>query len=166
MNNVFLSLGSNMGNRTKQLKLAIHRLSTFSVVEKISSFLENEAKEVSEPQPKYVNAVVKIQTEVQPNPLLRKLIKLEKDLGRDLIEKGLKKSRLIDLDILSFNDDVVETPKLVIPHPRLHKRDFVLKPLVEIEPAWVHPVLKKTATELWSQLQAPKGQASQSSNNK
>ena len=152
MNVVFLSLGSNLGNRTKMLKLAIHRLSTFSVVEKISTFIETKPQGVKEKQPKYINAVVKITTPLSSSALLDHLMQLEKDLGRDLLEKGLKKSRSIDIDILSFNDEVIETKMLTIPHPFLHKRDFVLVPLAEIDPEWVHPILKKSSQELLDKI--------------
>lgn len=154
MNQVYISLGSNLGNRSKSLKLAIHKLSTIAVVEKISSFIETKAQEVKEKQPKYVNAMVKLSTHLPAQKLLSELNRIEKELGRELLEKGLKKSRPIDLDIVSYNDEVIESAELTVPHPRMHERDFVLIPLAEIDPEWNHPVLKLSVTELLKNVQS------------
>lgn len=163
MNHVYISLGSNVGDRKKAITLAIHKLSTFAVVERISSLIETQPQEVQEPQRKYINGVVKILTELSPSELLQKLQEVELESGRSLSEKGLKKARPIDLDILTFNQDILQYQKLEIPHPRMHDRDFVLIPLDEIAPKWKHPVLNQTARELLSRLGSFQGRQNSNS---
>ena len=103
-----------------------------------------------EDQPKFLNQVIKAQTYLDPEPLLKHLKRLEVALGRQ--ESFPNGPRLIDIDLLFYDDLVLSKPSLVIPHPRLHERGFVLLPLMDIAPDLVHPVHKKTVQELAAQV--------------
>lgn len=129
---VFIGIGSNLGDRLENINRAIFYLrnSRDIRVEKVSSLLESKSYLV--PGPDYLNGVIKITTELKPEDLLAVLQKIEKKLGRKRPFKNAP--RTIDLDILLYGDKVVEQPNLKIPHPRMSEREFVMKPLLEIEP--------------------------------
>jgi 2-amino-4-hydroxy-6-hydroxymethyldihydropteridine diphosphokinase len=150
---VYLSLGSNLGNRAANLEAAIQQLSALGTVIARSSLYETEPVEV-ERQPWFVNCVVAIETELMPKQLLSRVLAIEQKMGRRRTQP--KGPRIIDIDILLFANSVVDTPSLTIPHPAMHQRRFVLEPLAEIAPDLRHPVLKKSARELLSEL-PPKG---------
>ena len=142
---VYLALGSNLGNRLSNLKEAIAALSPQMEVKAKSSVYETPPWGY-EDQPKFLNQVIKAKTYLEPEPLLKHLKRLEVALGRK--ESFPNGPRLIDMDILFFDDRILSTPSLVIPHPRLHERGFVLLPLMEIEPDLVHPISKKSVREM------------------
>lgn len=142
---VYLALGSNLGNRLSNLKEAIASLPPQMEVKSKSSVYETPPWGY-EDQPKFLNQVVKGKTYLDPEPLLKHLKRLEVALGRK--ESFPNGPRLIDMDILFFDDLTLNTPSLVIPHPRLHERGFVLLPLMDIEPDLVHPVIKKSVREM------------------
>ncbi|MBS1851248.1 MAG: 2-amino-4-hydroxy-6-hydroxymethyldihydropteridine diphosphokinase [Acidobacteria bacterium] len=151
---VYLSLGSNLGDRIAQLETAIQQLGSCGQIVAVSSFFETEPVEFTA-QPWFVNCVVKLDTEKMPRQLLACILEIESRMGR---RRGQDKGpRTIDLDILLFGNSVVETKGLIIPHPALHQRRFVLEPLAEIAPQVRHPVFKRTARELRDAL--PPGQA-------
>lgn len=144
---VYLGLGSNLKDKRHNLLKAIKELkqSHETKVIKQSSFYKTQP--VGKPdQPDFLNAVVLIETSLKPKPLMRQLLALEKKLGR--IRKEKWGPRIIDLDILFYNRVVIRQRNLIIPHPRLHQRRFVLEPLAEIAPNLVHPVLKQTIRDL------------------
>jgi len=142
---VYLALGSNMGNRLANLKAAISNLTPQMNVKKKSSVYETPPWGFAD-QAAFLNQVVKVETYLKPEPFLGHLKRLEAALGRvPSFENG---PRLIDIDILFFDDMVMDTPPLVIPHPRLHERAFVLVPLADLAPDLVHPVLHKPVSEL------------------
>ncbi len=142
---VYLALGSNMGNRLVNLKAAVSNLTPQMTVKKKSSVYETPPWGFEEQEP-FLNQVLMAETYLGPEALLSHLKRLEVALGRvPGFENG---PRLIDMDILFFDDAIIDTASLAVPHPRLHKRAFVLVPLVEIEPDLVHPVLRKTVREL------------------
>jgi len=142
---VYLALGSNMGSRLANLKAAISNLTPQMSVKKKSSIYETPPWGFID-QAAFLNQVVKVETYLKPESLLSHLKRLEMALGRvPSFENG---PRLIDIDILFFDDVVMDTPPLVIPHPRLHERAFVLVPLADLAPDLVHPVLHKTVNEL------------------
>lgn len=151
MKKVFLSLGSNKGNRFRNILEAIIRISQLPSVklEKISSVYETEPYKVTEQQ-RFLNLVLLISTSLTPVEIHQNLLSLEKELGRKT--KGDQQAREIDIDILFYGDEIVEKPDLKIPHYDLHNRKFVLIPFVEVEPEFIHPVFKKTVKELLSQL--------------
>ena len=151
---VYLSLGSNIGDRAANLQSAIEELSRFGKVAAVSSFYETEPVEFTN-QPWFLNCAVAFDTEKMPGQLLKTLLAIERTMGRRRTqEKGPRK---IDIDILLFGDSSVNTPTLTIPHPAMHERRFVLEPLAEIAPDASHPVLNKTVRELRDSL--PLGQA-------
>ena len=146
MNNVFLQLGSNMGNRIELLSKAEEKIhNDIGRIIKKSKIYESTPWKV-DGQSNYLNQVIKIDTELDPLNLLRKILLIENDLGRKRLEKWGE--RLIDIDILFYNDSILETPNLCIPHKHLHERNFVLIPLNEIDAEWVHPKINKSISQL------------------
>ncbi len=143
---VYLSLGSNLGDRATNLQRGIERLAALGTVSAVSSFYETEPVEYTA-QPWFLNCAVALETTLMPKQLLAKLNRIEQELGRKrVIAKG---PRVLDIDILLFHrSTVVDTPQLVIPHPKLHERRFVLEPLAEIAPELRHPVFHRTIREL------------------
>src|ERR1043166_9695724 len=141
---VYLSLGSNLGNRSGNLKNAISQLSQLGEVVAVSSFYETEPVEVTA-QPWFLNCAVKLETEKMPKQLLKGILDLEREMGRRRTQN--KGPRNIDIDILLFGSSIVETKGLTIPHPALHERRFVLEPLVEIASELRNPVYKKPVLE-------------------
>jgi 2-amino-4-hydroxy-6-hydroxymethyldihydropteridine diphosphokinase len=150
---VYLSLGSNVGNRRAHLEDAISKLDQLGNVITVSSFYETEPVAVTA-QPWFLNCTVKLDTEKMPKQLLKGILDLECEMGRRRTQH--KGPRNIDIDILLFGTSVVETKGLTIPHPALHERRFVLEPLAEIAPEVRHPVFKKTVREMRDAL--PPGQ--------
>jgi 2-amino-4-hydroxy-6-hydroxymethyldihydropteridine diphosphokinase len=142
---VYLSLGSNVGDREANLNAAIAHLSALGEVLAVSSFYETEPVEFTA-QPWFLNCCVKLDTEKMPRQLLAGILDLEQEMGRRRNEK--KGPRNIDVDILLFGSSIIETKGLTIPHPALHERRFVLEPLAEIAPEVRHPAFKRTIREL------------------
>lgn len=146
---VYLSLGSNLGDRAQNLQAAIQRLRAIGEVVAVSGIYETEPVG-NVHQPWFLNCAVNLRTEKMPRQLLAAVMEIERTLGRRrLVAKG---PRTIDIDILLFGSAIVDLPTLVIPHPALHERRFVLQPLVEIATAVRHPVFKRTIRELLDAL--------------
>jgi 2-amino-4-hydroxy-6-hydroxymethyldihydropteridine diphosphokinase len=146
----YLSLGSNMGDRAANLRAAIRQLEKAGSLRAISALYETQPVDVLD-QPWFLNCVAAIETSIPPRELLKFVLSIEAAMGRlRLREKGPRK---IDIDVLLFGDRIVDEPGLKIPHPAMHRRRFVLEPLVEIAPEALHPVLKKTARELLAALE-------------
>jgi len=153
---VYLSLGSNVGDRAANLNAAIAGLRTLGEVLAVSSFYETEPVEFTA-QPWFLNCAVKLDTEKMPKQLLAGLLDIEQQLGRRRVREKKKGPRTIDIDILLFGNSIIEAKGLTIPHPSMHERRFVLEPLAEIAGDVRHPVLKSTIRELRDAL--PAGQA-------
>jgi len=147
---VFLSLGSNVGDREKNLRAAIAALPNLGVqLKKVSPIYETEPVDLLE-QPWFLNCVVQGETVAPPAALLKKLRELERKMGsKKLVPRG---PRLIDLDILVYGRQTIDTPELQVPHPRMHLRRFVLAPLAEIAPDLKHPSWSGSATQLLAAL--------------
>lgn len=146
-NKVYISFGSNLGDREENIKKAIELIgeSPEIRIEKASSFYETEPVG-DKAQDWFLNGVLEIETQLLPEELLSVLQEIEKELGR--MREIVHGPRTIDLDILLFNDRIVDTPRLKIPHPLMYERNFVLIPLAEIVPEARHPVLGKSIEEL------------------
>ncbi len=144
----YLSLGSNVGDREHMLREALRLLEAPDThVRRISSVYETEPQDVKD-QPWFLNLVVEIETDLFPMQLLARTQKIERQLGR---RRGLPKGpRTMDIDILLVGRSVIDLPKLVVPHPRMAARRFVLEPLAELAPDLRHPVLRSTVRELLS----------------
>ena len=159
---VYLSLGSNLGIREENLRAALSRLGSAGEVTAVSSFYETEPVEFTA-QPWFLNCATALRTDASPQKLLAEILTIEREMGRHRIKetgqriKGqrIKGPRIIDLDILFFGSVVIQPSGeagLTVPHPALHERRFVLEPLAEIAPDFLHPVLKLTVRELLNRL--------------
>lgn len=146
---VYLGLGSNMGKRQDNLDRALEYLSQRLRVEKVSSVYDTEPVGNVE-QPRFLNLVCQVSTTLAPMGLLMLVKGIESKLGRVPGERNAP--RPIDIDILFYGDQVIETTQLVIPHPKLTERAFVLIPLADIAPDLVHPVSGKTVKELQGEV--------------
>ena len=151
---VYLGLGSNMGNRQDNLKKALDLLSQRLRVEQASSAYDTEPVGNIN-QPHFLNLVCQVQTRLAPMGLLALAKGIESKLGRATSTPNAP--RPIDVDILFYGNQVIETPELVIPHPRLAERAFVLIPLAEIAPDLVHPVSGKRVRELLQGVSGTQG---------
>jgi 2-amino-4-hydroxy-6-hydroxymethyldihydropteridine diphosphokinase len=151
---VYLSLGSNLGDRAGNLQTAIAQLAGLGKVEAVSSFYETEPVELTA-QPWFLNCAIKLDTEKMPRQLIAGILALERGMGRQRKQKN--GPRMIDIDILLFGSSILELPSLTVPHPKMHERRFVLEPLAEIAPEARHPVFRRTVQELRDAL--PTGQA-------
>ncbi len=150
MFSVFIGIGSNLENRTENCLKALRSISEFSTIKTVSSFYET--KPVGrENQPDFINAVAKVSTQLSSDDLLTSLKAVEKQMGR---KDGKRwEPRIIDLDILFYENFVIESLELTIPHKELHRRRFVLEPLCEIAPYFEHPILKQTVSKLLKNLE-------------
>jgi len=146
----YIGIGSNLGNRQKNCLRAIELLEKRGIiVKKKSSMYETEPWGVKD-QPQFINMALEVETELEPHELLRTLKDVEREVGRGVTFKW--GPRIIDLDILLFNDLFLREDNLQIPHPLMHERDFVLKPLCEIAPERIHPLLKVSICDLLQEL--------------
>ena len=144
---VHLGLGSNLGNRLDFLNRACSELKAVTLRDFRTSTIYESEPLLKMKQPNYFNQVVCGWTELTPLELLKKCQQIETQLGR--VRKEHWGSRKIDLDILSYGKDIVDTERIKIPHPEMEKRSFVLLPLLELSPDWVHPKSGKSIQILW-----------------
>ncbi|MBC63396.1 MAG: 2-amino-4-hydroxy-6-hydroxymethyldihydropteridine diphosphokinase [Chloroflexi bacterium] len=151
MSYVFIGLGSNLGNRKENLRLAISKIeNTFRIIKK-SFIYETKPFQVNDFQPNYFNQVIKVHSgSYNPYEFLDKLMLFEKELGR--IRVRTNESRIIDLDLLMYGDEIIESKKLTIPHPRIHERAFVVFPLLDIDEKLVHPVTRVSFMDISLEL--------------
>jgi 2-amino-4-hydroxy-6-hydroxymethyldihydropteridine diphosphokinase len=148
MNVAYLCLGGNIEKREKYLKSALQLIETkIGTVIKQSYVYETEAWGTENQSP-YLNLCISVNTELSPEKLIQELLNIEKENGRVRDANNQFASRTVDIDILFYNDIVINQADLMIPHPRLHLRKFVLMPLKEICPNYVHPVLKTSIQNL------------------
>ena len=141
-----IALGSNLGDSKQILNQALELLSQTSAIELISHSSWYETVPVGPPQPNYVNGCAILETELLPEDLLQILLKIEQQFGR--IRQERWGPRILDLDILLYDDLILEMPNLTIPHPRMNERAFVLVPLAEIAAHWIEPISRQTILQL------------------
>ncbi len=152
MPTTYLQLGTNLGDRLDLLAKATQAIARrCGEVSARSPIYETAAWGVTE-QPDFLNQVLAVRTDLPPRVLLDQVLAIEREMGRERTQRW--GSRLIDIDILYYDDLVVNTPALSLPHPWLHRRRFVLVPLVDLAPDFVHPILGKTNVELLAALPA------------
>lgn len=153
MNVTYLCLGGNIGDREKALNHAIQKISEqVGVIVAKSTIYETEAWGV-ESQQAYLNQCIKVKTDLKATELIDVLLLIEKELGRERTINHIYEPRTIDIDILFYNNDIINESKLLVPHPRLHLRKFVLIPLEEIASNYLHPLLNKTIFNLLSECE-------------
>lgn len=146
MNKVYLLIGGNMGNRIEHLQMAVDHIGQrVGQVTQVSALYETAAWGKTD-QPSFLNQALLVQTLLEPLPLLKKLLSIELEMGRERLEKN--GPRTIDIDIIFYNDAIINEPGLLVPHPAMAQRRFVLAPLAEIAPDLHHPQLKQTMREL------------------
>lgn len=151
MARAFVGLGSNLGDLVLNLRNALKEICALPDTQIIrQSTFYKTSPEGNTSQPHFLNAVVEIFTGLTPYHLLKHLLEIEVRIGRVRVAKW--GPRLIDLDLLLYNNQIIHDKNLVIPHPLMHQRGFVLKPLAEIAPEIVHPILQKSARELLTAL--------------
>lgn len=153
---VYLSLGSNKGDRIGYVQQATSLLGAAENISLIrtSAFYETEPWDMNS-DTWFVNAVVEIKTSLSPGALLAECKRIEHQLGRTHSDKKEYEDRTIDIDILFYNKDIINEDNLVIPHKFLHLRAFVLVPMLELNPDFIHPVLHKSISDLHSDLENP-----------
>jgi 2-amino-4-hydroxy-6-hydroxymethyldihydropteridine diphosphokinase len=139
---VYVALGSNLGDREAHIKKALAMLieTPHLNVRRISSFIENPAVGGPEDSPDFLNAAVELTTSLSPHALMKRLLEIEREMGRTRDKKW--EPRPIDLDLLLFGDQIISDDTLIVPHPLMHERLFVIQPLAEIAPNVVHPTLE------------------------
>ena len=153
MATAYLSLGSNLGDRLRLIQEAVAALTVEAgPVTALSSLYETEPWGFSSPH-RFLNVALALETTLSPETLLAVTQHIERDLGRTHKSvDGRYADRTIDIDLLFVGDAVLDTPALTLPHPRLHLRRFVLEPLCEIAPAMLHPLLRKSVSQLLAEL--------------
>lgn len=153
MNQTYLLIGGNMGNRQENLEIATRRIAaTIGEIKQSSAIYETEAWGLEE-QPAFLNQVLLVSSTLNAQQVLKQILNIEHDMGRARIQKF--GPRIIDIDILFFNRDIIHEPGLNVPHPQLHLRRFTLKPLNDLAPEFRHPELGKTISDLLSTCPDP-----------
>ena len=142
----YVALGSNLGDKEANLRRALELLIERGVeIVKTSTFISTEPYGVTD-QPTFLNGVCEVRTSLEPLELLHTLLEIEQEMGRVRLRHWGERN--IDLDLLLYEDVIMDTPELKLPHPDMQNRDFVLLPLAEIAPALIHPTLRKNISEL------------------
>ncbi len=150
MQQACIGIGTNVGDRLANVNFAIHALDALGLVRVLQCSNIYETPPVGPVQQgAYFNAALRLETSLPPAELRRQLAEIELQAGREPQEKRIHWGpRVLDLDLLLYEDQVIDEPELRLPHPRLHERWFALKPLADVAPDWVHPVLHRTVAEL------------------
>jgi 2-amino-4-hydroxy-6-hydroxymethyldihydropteridine diphosphokinase len=156
-----VALGSNLesgfGDRRANLLEAVERIRRLGEVRSVSSFYDTEPVGYLS-QPRFLNGALLLATDLEPAALMRELLRVEQSMGRERVGVVTKGPRVIDLDLLLYGQVVMASEELVLPHPALQERRFVLEPLAEIAPGLVHPVLGLTVGEMLARLSDAKGE--------
>ena len=148
----YVALGANLGDRAANIRAALDALERTPGVRvtRVSSLIENPAVGGPEDSPSFLNGVAELETTLPPHALLARLLEIEQSLGRERRTRWAP--RPVDLDVILYGDQVIDTPDLKVPHPLMHERRFVLEPLAEIAPEVMHPVFKRSVRSLLAAL--------------
>ena len=146
MNTVYLLLGSNMGDSEQMLAVATNMIEKNIGKLTKSSSIYRTAAWGKEEQPDFLNQIIIVSSSLSSSTVLKEMFGIEKEMGRVRTTKNA--ARVIDIDMLFFNDEIIQTETLIVPHPQIQNRRFVLVPLAEISPDFQHPLLKKSSLEL------------------
>src|ERR1700756_209416 len=159
-NRAFIGIGSNLRDRAANYREATQRIAAIPETRVVRQSSIYETEPMGDLKGAFLNGVIEIETEIPAEVLMRRLLALERIMGRKRV-KGRKQSRgkyrprIIDLDLLFFNKETIDTRVLKVPHPRLHERRFVLAPMSELAPALIHPKLNASISELLAALKSP-----------
>jgi 2-amino-4-hydroxy-6-hydroxymethyldihydropteridine diphosphokinase len=155
MHSVIIAIGTNLGNRKENIETAIQKIKENGInIEKVSPIYETPPYGYTD-QPAFLNCAVLAKTILSPHKLLDTLLSIEKEMGR--VRKIHWGPRIIDLDIIFYDNLIIDEPDLKIPHPDMQNREFVLKPINDIAPCFVHPKFCKTVKTLYRELKSEKG---------
>jgi 2-amino-4-hydroxy-6-hydroxymethyldihydropteridine diphosphokinase len=156
----FIGIGSNLGDRAANYREAIQRIAQIPQTRVVRQSSIYETEPVGDLKGAFLNGVVEVETELGAEALMRRLLTIERVMGRKRVRgrkpaRGKYRPRIIDLDLLFFNKETIETRTLSVPHPRLQERLFVLAPMSELAPTLIHPKLNKSISELMASLKSP-----------
>ncbi len=160
-NRAFIGIGTNLGDRLANYGEAIERIGRLPETRVLRQSSIYETEPVGEIKGAFLNGAIEVESELTAEALMRRLLVIERAMGRKRVKgrkpaaRGKYKPRIIDLDLLFFNKEVIESRTLKVPHPRLHERRFVLAPLSELAPALIHPKLNLSISELLVGLKSP-----------
>ncbi|MGH8011470.1 MAG: 2-amino-4-hydroxy-6-hydroxymethyldihydropteridine diphosphokinase [Candidatus Binataceae bacterium] len=158
-NRGFIGIGTNLGDRAANYRAAIAKIGELPTTRIVRQSSIYETEPVGDIKGAFLNGVVEVETELMAEALMRRLLAIERTMGRKRIGKAPSRSRyrprVIDLDLLFFNKEIIESRALTVPHPRLHERRFVLAPMAELAPALIHPVLNESISDLLAKLRSP-----------
>ncbi len=159
-NRAFIGIGSNLGDRAGNYREAIARIAAIPDTRIVRQSSIYETEPMGDLKGAFLNGVIEVETELPAEVLMRRLLALERIMGRKRVKgrkppRGKYRPRIIDLDLLFFNKETIDTRILKVPHPRLHERRFVLAPMSELAPALIHPKLNASISEMLAGLKSP-----------
>ena len=159
-NRAFIGIGTNLGDRAANYREAIQRIAQIPQTRVVRQSSIYETEPVGDLKGAFLNGVIEVETELQADDLIKRLLSAERIMGRKRVRgkkpaRGKYKPRVIDLDLLFFNKEIIKTRVLEVPHPRLHERKFVLAPMAELAPTLIHPKLNVSISELLAHLKSP-----------
>ena len=159
-NRAFIGIGSNLGDRAANYREAIQRIAQIPETRVVRQSSIYETEPVGDLKGAFLNGAIEIETELNAETLMRRLLAIERMMGRKRVRgrkpsRGKYRPRIIDLDLLFFNKEIIKTRTLEVPHPRLHERKFVLAPMSELAPTLIHPKLNVSISELVAHLKSP-----------
>src|SRR5712692_3935402 len=160
-NRAFIGIGTNLGDRLANYREAIERVGQLEQTRVLRQSSIYETEPVGDLKGTFLNGAIEVETELNADDLMRRLLAIERIMGRKRVRgkkpraRGKYRPRVIDLDLLFFNKEVIDTRRLKVPHPSLHERKFVLAPLSELAPALIHPRLNASISEMLASLKSP-----------